>query len=68
MFGLQFGDEIAALKKLPKFLWRIESNYKVAPSVRQRPAVLMTPICNKKARGKGQADSLSKAIIRACPF
>lgn len=30
MFGLQFGDEITALQKLPEFLWRIESNYTVA--------------------------------------
>ena len=27
MFGLQFGDEITALQKLPEFLWRVESNY-----------------------------------------
>lgn len=33
MFGLQFGDEITALQKLPEFLWRIESNYMVAPRV-----------------------------------
>lgn len=36
MFGLQFGDEITALQKLPEFLWRIESNYTVALSASQR--------------------------------
>lgn len=32
VFGLQFGDEITALQKLPEFLWRIGSNYKAALS------------------------------------
>lgn len=32
-----------------------------------RAPALKTAICDKKAKGKGHAESLFKAVIRACP-
>lgn len=67
MFGLQFGDEITALQILSEFLWRIESNYMAAANASQHPPARKAAIRDKKAKGKGHAESLFKAVIRACP-
>ncbi len=37
------------------------------PRVPARAPALKTAICDKKAKGKGHAESLFKAFIRACP-
>lgn len=62
VFGLQFGDEITALQKLPKFLWRIESNYTAALSASQSTPLLRQQSVIRWPRAKDMPRAFLKPL------
>ena len=61
VFGLQLGDEITALQKLPEFLWRVESNYSSGSGCPKRRPLRKQSALRHPTAGEGRAKSPVKA-------